>query len=76
MTFRAFGYWLILSSAAFAAAWASGGAQSSDSAQLPPIAQSTVVPVPEPSRAVFMIAGFVAVLFCYRQAWQNLRQGK
>jgi hypothetical protein len=76
MTLRSITYWLACT---IAAAIAAGAAESDATAALPfsPTSElaSSVIPVPEPSRALFLFAGIMAMAFTYRRAWMNWKRG-
>ena len=70
MTLRSFSYWFVCTIAAVMAV----GAVEPDNAAalnftLPVTAASSVLPVPEPSRAFLLFAGIIAMAFTYRSAW-------
>lgn len=76
MLIRSFSYWLVCS---VAAAFAVNAAESDASANLdftlPEGTLTTVLPVPEPSRALMLFAGIMAMAFTYRRAWLNWKRG-
>ena len=75
VTFRSFSYWFICS---IAAAIAVGAAEpdmaSTLSFTLPENTASSVLPVPEPSRALLLFAGIMAMAFTYRRAWLSWKR--
>jgi len=75
MSFRSFSYWLASSIAAAVAV----GATEPDQAgaldlTVPGTAISSVITMPEPSRALMMFAGIMAMAFTYRQAWLSWKR--
>ena len=70
MSLRSFSYWFVCT---VSAAIAVGATEPHTSAtldlQLPETAIVTVLPVPEPSRALLLFAGIMAMAFTYRSAW-------
>ncbi|WP_395731536.1 PEP-CTERM sorting domain-containing protein [Prosthecobacter sp.] len=75
MSFRSFSYWLASSIAAAVAV----GATEPDQARtldltVPGTAISSVIAVPEPSRALMMFAGIMAMAFTYRHAWLSWKR--
>ncbi len=76
MPIRSFIYWFACSIAAFIAVGAteSGMAAMLD-LSLPQAGASTVLPVPEPSRAFLLFAGIMAMAFTYRSAWLSWKRG-
>ena len=76
MSFRSFIYWIVCS---IAAAIAVGATEPETSAaldlSLPGNAFSSVVAVPEPSRAFLLFAGIMAMAFTYRHAWLSWKRG-
>ena len=75
MYFRSFSYWLACSIAAAIAV----GATEPDTAvtldlSLPGTAVSSVLPVPEPGRALLLFAGIMAMAFTYRSAWLSWKR--
>jgi hypothetical protein len=75
MSFRSFIYWIVCS---IAAAIAVGATEPETSAaldlSLPGNAFSSVVAVPEPSRAFLLFAGIMAMAFTYRHAWLSWKR--
>lgn len=75
MTFRSFSYWLASS---IAAAMAVGATEPEKAATLdltvPGAAISSVIAVPEPSRALLLFAGIMAMAFTYRHAWLSWKR--
>ena len=70
MSLRSFSYWFVCTLSAVIAV----GATEPHTAptldlKLPETAMSTVLPVPEPSRALLLFAGIMAMAFTYRSAW-------
>ena len=75
MPFRSFTYWLACCIAAAMAV----GATEPDKAEtldltLPVSAISSVIAVPEPSRALMLFAGIMAMAFTYRHAWLSWKR--
>ena len=72
MTQRSIIYWLACT---IAAAIAAGAAEPDMALALsftpPSDAAVAVLPVPEPSRALLLFAGIMAMAFTYRRAWMN-----
>jgi len=70
MTLRSFSYWFACT---IAAAMAVGAVEPDNAAALnftlPATTASSVLPVPEPSRAFLLFAGIIAMAFTYRSAW-------
>lgn len=76
MTFRSIVYWLICTVAAAIAASAAEPDMAATLSFAPPgDASVTVHPVPEPSRALLLFAGIMAMAFTYRRAWMNWKRG-
>ncbi len=71
MTLQAFRYWLFIALAAFVVAGFTNSFGADAETILTSLPTIQPVAVPEPSRALFMALGFLAVLFSYRQAWRN-----
>jgi hypothetical protein len=73
---RSFFYWLTTTVIAVIAASASE--QQNEATQvlssLP--GQLDILPVPEPSRAILLGVGIMAIAFTYREAWMNLKRSK
>jgi len=70
MSLHSFSYWFVCTISAVIAA----GATEPHTAptldlNLPASAMNTVLPVPEPSRAMLLFAGIMAMAFTYRSAW-------
>ncbi|MHB1082401.1 MAG: PEP-CTERM sorting domain-containing protein [Prosthecobacter sp.] len=75
MPLRSFSYWLACSIAAAVAV----GATEPDQAGTLDLTQtgsaiSSVVAVPEPSRALLLFAGIMAMAFTYRHAWLSWKR--
>lgn len=77
MTFRSLTYWFVCS---IAAVLAVGAAEPSvvESAtfELSQTASNTVQAVPEPSRALLLFAGIMAMAFTYRRAWLSWKRAE
>lgn len=75
MSFRSFSYWLASS---IAAAVAVGATEPDQAGTLdlivPGTAIGSVITVPEPSRALMMFAGIMAMAFTYRRAWLSWKR--
>lgn len=75
MSFRSFSYWLACS---IAAAMAVGATEPDKAGTLdltvPGTAMSSVIAVPEPSRALLLFAGIMAMAFTYRHAWLSWKR--
>lgn len=75
MSFRSFSYWLACS---IAAAIAVGATEPDKTGSLdltlPASAVSSVLQVPEPSRALLLFAGIMAMAFTYRHAWLSWKR--
>lgn len=71
---RAFFYWLVVTVIAVFAAHASDLEKGAASVLWVPPSQLDVLPVPEPSRAVLLGIGIMAIAFTYRRAWLNLKR--
>ncbi|TDU81563.1 putative secreted protein with PEP-CTERM sorting signal [Prosthecobacter fusiformis] len=71
---RKFFYWL--TSLAIAVLAAGASEQGDDAAEIlwTPASQLNALPVPEPSRAVLLGIGIMAIAFTYRKAWINLKR--
>ena len=70
MSRRSFSYWFVCTiSAVIAAGAAEPHTATPLDLHLPEAAISTVLPVPEPSRALLLFAGIMAMAFTYRSAW-------
>ncbi len=76
MSYHSFRYWLACSIIAVIAVSAteSGMAAIMD-INLPAGGASSVMPVPEPSRALLLFAGIMAMAFTYRRAWLSWKRG-
>jgi hypothetical protein len=73
---RSFSYWFVSSVVGILLVGAAEtGMASSLSFTLPADAASSVMPVPEPSRAVLLFAGIMAMAFTYRRAWLSWKRG-
>jgi hypothetical protein len=75
MPFHSFSYWFACSVTAVIAV----SATEPDMApvldfNLPEAGLSSVLPVPEPSRAFLLFAGIMAMAFTYRRAWLNWKR--
>jgi hypothetical protein len=76
MTFRSFSYWFASSLAAVLAASAGETSASAETPfVLPADAEMSILAVPEPSRALLLFIGVMAMAFTYRQAWLNWKRG-
>lgn len=76
MTLRSFVYWLACGITAVIAVGAAEPDLASSLMLSPPMnAASSILPVPEPSRALLLFIGIMAVAFTYRRAWLNWKQG-
>ncbi|SKA80007.1 PEP-CTERM protein-sorting domain-containing protein [Prosthecobacter debontii] len=69
-------YWLATTAFAVAMAHSSGQSAAGEAADLlwAPSGAADVLPVPEPSRAVLLGVGIMAIAFTYRKAWLNLKR--
>jgi hypothetical protein len=66
-------FWLTTTAIAVLAAGASElGAETHPLWAVP--SQADILPVPEPSRALFLGIGIMAIAFTYRQAWMNWKR--
>lgn len=75
MPFRSFSYWLACSIAAAMAVGATEPHQTGTlDLTLPESAISSVIAVPEPSRALMLFAGIMAMAFTYRHAWLSWKR--
>ncbi|MFC5454759.1 PEP-CTERM sorting domain-containing protein [Prosthecobacter fluviatilis] len=75
MTFRSFSYWLACSIAAAIAVGATEPERGSVlESSLAETTLSTVHTVPEPSRALLLFAGIMAMAFTYRHAWVSWKR--
>jgi len=76
MFIRSFSYWFACS---VAAAIAVGATEPDKLAPtdltLPGAALSSIAPIPEPSRALLLFAGIMAMAFTYRTAWLSWKRG-
>ena len=76
MSFRPVFYWLICSAFAVMAVGATEpGLVEADVFSLSSMNASSVLPVPEPSRALLLFAGIMAMAFTYRKAWLSWKRG-
>ena len=76
MSFRSFSYWFICSIAAVIAVGAAEPDMASTlSFSLSEAGNASVLPVPEPSRALLLFAGIMAMAFTYRRAWLSWKRG-
>lgn len=75
MTFRSFSYWFVCSIAAAIAVGAAEPDMASTLAFTLP-QTSSVLPVPEPSRALLLFAGIMAMAFTYRRAWLSWKRSE
>jgi hypothetical protein len=76
MTFRSFSYWFASSLVAVLAASAGETSASAETPfVLPADAEMSILAVPEPSRALLLFIGVMAMAFTYRQAWLNWKRG-
>lgn len=75
MPFRSFSYWVACS---ITAAIAVGATEPDKAGGLaltqPDSTMSSVLQVPEPSRAVLLFAGIMAMAFTYRHAWLSWKR--
>jgi hypothetical protein len=71
---RTFFYWLFSTSLAALAASASEHSEKATEILWLPASQLNALPVPEPSRAVLLGVGIMAIAFTYRQAWLNMKR--
>ncbi|WP_395744323.1 PEP-CTERM sorting domain-containing protein [Prosthecobacter sp.] len=75
MPFRSFIFWSACSVAAFIVVGVTeSGMAAMQDFTLPEAAAASVMPVPEPSRAMLLFAGIMAMAFTYRRAWLNWRR--
>lgn len=77
MSSRSLIYWLVcVAVAAMAAHAAEPTVMEGTALVLPPApsADATILPVPEPGRAVMLFAGLMAMAFTYRKAWLNWKR--
>jgi hypothetical protein len=78
MSFRSAIYWLACTTTAAIAAGAAEPKITSILLFFPPadhLASSSVLPVPESSRSLFLFAGIMAMAFTYRRAWLDWKSG-
>ena len=73
---RTFLYWLTVTAVAVLAAGASAHERAAGQGLWETEAANGVLPVPEPSLAVLLGVGIMAVAFTYRRAWLNYTQRK
>ncbi|MCB1279098.1 MAG: PEP-CTERM sorting domain-containing protein [Prosthecobacter sp.] len=74
MITRSFSYWFVCGVIAILAVEvAEAGMEPSFT--LPAEAASSVLPVPEPGRAILLFAGIMAMAFTYRRAWLGWKRG-
>lgn len=71
---RTFFYWMFSTALAVLAASASEHTGKTADLAWNPSWQADVLPVPEPSRAILLGVGIMAIAFTYRQAWLNLKR--
>ncbi|MCF7784727.1 MAG: PEP-CTERM sorting domain-containing protein [Prosthecobacter sp.] len=75
MSFRSFSYWLACSIAAAIAVGATEPEKAGTlDLTLPGTVVSNVTAVPEPSRALLLFAGIMAMAFTYRHAWLSWKR--
>ena len=67
-------YWMVVTVIAVVAAHASDIEKEAASVLWVSPSQLDVLPVPEPSRAVLLGIGIMAIAFTYRRAWLNLKR--
>ncbi|GAA5136199.1 hypothetical protein GCM10023213_10810 [Prosthecobacter algae] len=72
---RSFFYWLFSIALATLATAASDHTDKTGEFLWTPTVAADVLPVPEPSRAILLGVGILAIAFTYRQAWLNLKRG-
>ena len=76
MSFRNFRYWFACSIIAVIAMCATEPSMAAMlELKLPEGGASSVLPVPEPSRAILLFAGIMAMAFTYRHAWLSWKRG-
>lgn len=76
MLIRSIIYWLVCSAlAVIAVGAAEPGLVTPDVFNLASLDASSVKPVPEPSRALMLFAGIMAMAFTYRKVWLNWKRG-
>ncbi len=73
MTLRSIIYWALCCAFAALATHASepGVIQDIISFEVPQNISRQLLPAPEPSRAILLFAGIMAMAFTYRRAWMN-----
>lgn len=71
MFIRSFSYWFACS---VAAAIAVGASEPTADLTLTGAVVSSIAPVPEPSRALLLFAGIMAMAFTYRSAWLSWKR--
>ena len=77
MTLRSITYWLVCSiTAVIAVGAAEPDMAGTPSFTLPENASSMVQTVPEPSRALLLFAGIMAMAFTYRKAWLSWKRSE
>lgn len=75
MALRSFIYWFACSIAAVILVGATESAMAAvQDLNLPAAGASSVLPVPEPSRAFLLFAGIMAMAFTYRSAWLSWKR--
>jgi len=76
MSFPSFRYWFACCIiAVFAVGVTEPGMAAMLDISLPEGGASSVLPVPEPSRAFLLFAGIMAMAFTYRHAWLSWKRG-
>jgi len=76
MSIRSFRYWFACSIIAVIAVGATEpGMAAMLDLKLHEAGASSVLPVPEPSRAFLLFAGIMAMAFTYRHAWLSWKRG-
>lgn len=73
---RSFFYWLTTTAIAVIAARASEHQDGASQVLINLPGQLDALPVPEPSRAILLGVGIMAIAFTYREAWMNLKRGR
>ena len=77
MSLRSFSYWFVCTIAAVIAVGATEPEKAATlDLPLPGTAVSSVLPVPEPSRAFLLFVGIMAMAFTYRRAWLSSQRNK
>ncbi len=77
MTHRSITYWLVCSiTAVIAVGAAEPNISSALPFTLPENASTMVLTVPEPSRALLLFAGIMAIAFTYRKAWLGWKRAE